>query len=60
MLTESGLEETLAIKNLVLENSVPFIIGEMNQKTLEWFNHDLEYEELEKERYYEIFQVKYK
>lgn len=60
MLTKSGLEETIAIKELVMDKKVPFIIGEMNQETLAFFNNDLEYEELEKERYYELFQVKYK
>lgn len=59
-LTESGLEQTIAIKKLALEKNVHFIIGEMNQETLEWFNLDLELEGLEKERYYELFQVSYK
>ncbi|WP_312097534.1 hypothetical protein [Niallia sp.] len=60
MLTESGLEQTIAIKKLALENNIPVIIGEMNQETLKWFNLDLEFEKLEKERYYELFQVNYK
>ena len=59
ILTESGLEETIAIKKLALENDVDFIIGEMNQATLKWFDLDLELEGLEKERYYELFQVSY-
>lgn len=57
LLTESGLEETIAIKNLALENNIHFNIREMNQETFQFFNEGLEYEELEKERYYELFQV---
>ncbi|HEO8421717.1 MULTISPECIES: hypothetical protein [Bacillaceae] len=59
MLTKTGLEETIAIKKLALEHDVPFNVGEMNQETLELFNFDLEYEGLEKERYYELFQLRY-
>jgi hypothetical protein len=57
ILTVFGLEETIAIKKLALENHIPFIIGEMNQETLKWFDLDLELEELDKKRYYELFQV---
>lgn len=60
MLTETGLEQTVAIKKIALENDIPFMIGEMNQETLQFLNDDLEYEGLEKERYYELFQVGYK
>lgn len=59
MLTEAGLEQTIAIKQLALENNVQLSIGEMNQETLELFYEDLKYEELEKERYEKLFQVKH-
>ncbi|MFP7474224.1 hypothetical protein SFC55_24865 [Niallia taxi] len=57
LLTGSGLEETIAIKKLALKNNVKFIVGEMNQETFQLFNEGLEYEELEKDRYYQLFQV---
>jgi hypothetical protein len=53
------VEEMIAIKKLASENNIPFIIGEMNQETLELFNFDLNYEGLEKEHYYELFQLRY-
>ena len=48
MLTESGLEETMEIKKRALKNDVDFIVGEMNQETLKWFDLDLELEGLKK------------
>lgn len=57
MITEFGLEQTIDMEKIALENEIPFIVGEMNQKTLEWFDLGLELEDLDKERYYELFQV---
>lgn len=58
MLTETGLEETAAIKKLALEKNIPFQVAQMNPKTLEMFDFDLKWEKLEKKRYYELFEVR--
>lgn len=57
MMTESNLEQTMDMKKVAKENDIPFIVGEMSQEILKWFDIDLEYEELDKDRYYELFQV---
>ena len=57
MMTEFGLEQTIDMKKIAMENDIPFIIEEMSQETLKWFDFDLELEELDKERYYELFQM---
>ncbi|MBY0123806.1 hypothetical protein [Bacillus sp. S/N-304-OC-R1] len=57
MMLESNLEQTIEIKRIAMENDIPFIIEKMSQKTLKWFDFDLELEGLDKERYYELFQV---
>lgn len=56
-MTESNLEQTIDIKKIAIENDISFLIEDMNQETLKWFNLDLELEELEKDRYYGLFQV---
>ncbi|HEO8421980.1 hypothetical protein [Niallia sp. FSL W8-0635] len=55
--TESGLEEMVGIKKISQENNIPFIVGEMDQETRKWFDLDLELEELDEERYYDLFEV---
>jgi hypothetical protein len=57
MMSESNLEQTIEIKKIAMENDIHFIIGEMSPETLKWFEFDLKLEELEKKRYYELFQV---
>lgn len=56
-MTEEGLEQTFDMNKIAMENDIPFVIQEMNEETLKWFDFDLELEELEKERYYKLFQV---
>ena len=57
MMSEFNLEQTIDLKKIAMENDIPFNIGEMSQETLKWFDLDLELEGLDKERYYEFFQV---
>lgn len=57
LVTKSGLEEMVKIKIISQENNIPFNVGEMDQETRKWFDLDLEVEELEEERYYELFEV---
>ncbi|CAI9387262.1 hypothetical protein ACTQ5K_13270 [Niallia sp. Sow4_A1] len=57
LVTKSGLEEMVKIKTISQENNIPFNVGEMDQETRKWFDLDLEVEELEEERYYELFEV---
>lgn len=57
MVSESNLEQTIHIKEIAMENDIHIRIGNMSQKTLEWFDFDLELEDLDKKRYYELFQV---
>jgi hypothetical protein len=57
LVTESGLEEMVEIEKIAGENNIPFIVGEMDQETRKWFELDLELEELDKDRYYDLFQV---
>ncbi|RDW17278.1 hypothetical protein [Oceanobacillus chungangensis] len=52
-----GLEQTMDMEKVSMENDIPFIIGEMSQESLKWFDLDLELEGLDKERYYELFHV---
>ncbi|RHW35818.1 hypothetical protein D1B33_11995 [Lysinibacillus yapensis] len=57
MMSESNLEQTMDIKKIAMKNDIPFIVGEMSPETFEMFVFDLEMEELDKEHYYELFQV---
>ncbi|MGQ4665442.1 hypothetical protein AB3Z07_13305 [Metabacillus halosaccharovorans] len=57
MMSESNLEQTIGIKEIAMENNLHFVIEEMSGETLKWFYTDLELEGLDKERYYELFQV---
>lgn len=57
MMSESNMEQTIAIQKIAMENDIPFIVEEMDQKTLKWYEIDLELEGLENERYDELFQV---
>lgn len=57
LVTKPGLEEMVKIKTISQENNIPFNVGEMDQETRKWFDLDLEVEELEEERYYELFEV---
>lgn len=60
MVTKSNLEQTMDIKKIAAENDLPFIVEEIDQKILKWFDLDLELEGLDKDRYYKLFQVKKK
>ncbi|RDW20256.1 hypothetical protein CWR48_06030 [Oceanobacillus arenosus] len=59
-MSEFRLEQTIDLRKIAMENNIPFIMGDMSQETVKWFDLDLELEELDKERYYELFQVNYK
>ncbi|KGR86198.1 hypothetical protein [Lysinibacillus odysseyi] len=60
MVTKSNLERTMDIKKIATENDLPFIVEEIDQKILKWFDLDLELEGLDKDCYYKLFQVKKK
>lgn len=57
MMTETNLEQTAAIKKLAMGKDIHFVTEEMSQETLKWFDFDLKLEELDKDRYYELFQL---
>jgi hypothetical protein len=57
MISKNNLEETIAIKEVASQHNVPFMVKEMNPKTFKWFEFDLGLEELDQDRYYELFKV---
>ena len=56
-INKSNLERTFQIKDIVTEKGIPFEVREMNADTLEWFDWELDMDNLDKERYYELFQI---
>ena len=56
-LSESQLDSTLHLREVVTGKKIPFIIEEMDQETLVLFNSKLDINLLNEERYYELFNI---
>ena len=56
-LSEDLLRSALSIKEIALQKQIPFEVEKMNKKVFEWFDLELQLNELEKEPFYQFFEV---
>lgn len=55
--SEYSLESIIDVKEIVIGKGVPFIVRRMNEETFDMFDFLLELEDLDKKRYYDLFQI---
>ena len=56
-LSDSQLDSTIHLREVVTGKKIPFIIEEMDQETLALFNSEVDIHLLNEERYYELFNI---
>jgi len=54
---EDALESIIDVKEIVIGMGVPFIVRRMDEETFDMFDFLLELEDLDKKRYYDLFQI---
>ncbi|MBD8004154.1 hypothetical protein [Bacillus norwichensis] len=56
-LSRDSLEAAQQIKEVAQDRQIPFQVNEMNDEVLKWFNLELELQELNKEPFYQFFEL---
>lgn len=56
-LSRDSMEAAQQIKEVAQDRQIPFQVNEMNDEVLKWFNLELELQELNKEPFYQFFEL---
>ena len=56
-LYEENVERAQQIKAIAVQNNIPFVVEVMSTKEREWFDYELTLLKLEKEPFYDFFEI---
>ncbi|WP_058306370.1 hypothetical protein [Gracilibacillus massiliensis] len=57
LIDKSNLENTILMKELASKRQIPFTVEEMNKEAYDLLALDLEFKELDEDKYYQLFEV---